>query len=63
LRDGDIVRLDAIAGTLECLSADFATRDPVTVDLTANGFGIGRELFEAFRRGVGPATSGAALVV
>jgi phosphogluconate dehydratase len=63
LRDGDIVRLDAVAGRLDCLAADFETRSPVTEDLSANGFGIGRELFEAFRRNVGPAETGGAVVV
>ncbi|MCX7890376.1 MAG: phosphogluconate dehydratase [Rhodobacteraceae bacterium] len=62
LRDGDVVRLDAVAGTLST-TADLASRPPVEADLSANGRGIGRELFEVFRRGVGPATSGAALVV
>ena len=63
LRDGDIVRLDAVAGTLTVLAQDFAARTPVTVDLSANEFGIGRELFAAFRRHVGSADSGAALVL
>jgi phosphogluconate dehydratase len=35
----------------------------VTTDLSANEFGIGRELFAAFRRGVGTADTGAALVL
>ena len=63
LRDGDIVRLDAEAGTLTCLAEDFEGRTPVTADLSKNAHGIGRELFAAFRRNVGPATSGAAVVV
>lgn len=63
LQDGDIVRLDADAGTLEVLNEDFADRTPVTADLSANGFGIGRELFEVFRQNAGPASSGAATVV
>ncbi len=63
LRDGDIVRLDADAGTLTCLAADFDTRVPVTADLSANETGIGRELFAAFRRNVGSADQGASLVV
>jgi phosphogluconate dehydratase len=63
LRDGDIVRLDAVAGTLTALVDGFDARTPITVDLSANAFGMGRELFEPFRRMVGPATSGAALVV
>ncbi|MDE3079545.1 MAG: dihydroxy-acid dehydratase, partial [Paracoccaceae bacterium] len=63
LRDGDIVRLDADAGRLEVLAEDFDSRTPVTADLSANHFGTGRELFEVFRRNVGPATSGAATVI
>jgi phosphogluconate dehydratase len=63
LRDGDRVRLDADAGTLEVLEADFAARAPVTIDLSANSRGHGRELFEMFRQNAGPATSGAASVV
>jgi phosphogluconate dehydratase len=63
LRDGDIVRLDAGAGRLDCLAPDFDARAPVTADLSANRHGIGRDLFEAFRRHVGDATTGAAVVV
>ncbi|WP_353474600.1 phosphogluconate dehydratase [Salipiger sp. H15] len=63
LRDGDIVRLDAGAGTLQCLTEGFETREAVTADLSGNGHGVGRELFEAFRRNVGLASNGAAVVV
>ncbi|MGL4235530.1 phosphogluconate dehydratase [Tabrizicola sp.] len=63
LRDGDIVRLDAVAGTLTALVPDFESRTPVTADLSANEHGIGRELFAAFRRGVGSADTGGALVL
>ncbi|MDV7270136.1 phosphogluconate dehydratase [Thioclava sp. A2] len=63
LKDGDLVRLDAVSGAIECLEADFASRQPVTADLSGNAHGIGRELFEAFRRNVGPATTGGAVVV
>ena len=63
LRDGDIIRLDATAGTLTVLAADFDSRAPVVPDLSARQHGAGRELFEAFRRNVGPATTGAAVVV
>lgn len=62
LRDGDIVRLDAVAGTLST-SADLSGRTLIRPDLSANSHGIGRELFEAFRRNVGPAETGAAVVV
>ena len=63
LRDGDIVRLDAVAGTLTVLAADFDSRTPVIADLSANEHGLGRDLFAAFRRNVGSADTGAALVV
>ncbi|MBE0554196.1 MAG: phosphogluconate dehydratase [Rhodobacteraceae bacterium] len=62
LRDGDVVRLDAVAGTLST-AADLSGRTVVRPDLSANGHGIGRELFEAFRRNVGTAETGAAVVV
>ena len=62
LRDGDIVRLDAVAGTLST-TADLSGRTLIRPDLSANSHGIGRELFEAFRRNVGPAETGAAVVV
>jgi len=63
LRDGDLVRLDAVAGTLTALVTEFDTRPAATADLSANRWGIGRELFDAFRRNVGPATAGAGVVV
>lgn len=63
LRDGDVVRLDAVAGTLTALVPGFDARPLVEADLSANEHGIGRDLFGAFRQYVGPATEGAALVV
>ena len=63
LRDGDIVRLDAVAGALSVLADDFETRAPVQADLSANRHGIGRELFEAFRRNVGTSETGASVVL
>ena len=62
MRDGDVVRLDAVAGTLST-TADLSGRTMVRPDLSANAHGIGRELFDAFRRNVGPAETGAAVVV
>jgi len=63
LRDGDIVRLDAEAGTLEALvdAAEFESRETTLPDLSANGHGMGRELFEGFRRMAGRADAGAAV--
>ncbi len=63
LRDGDVVRVDAVAGRIEALVEDFETRAPVEADLSANGVGIGRELFAAFRANVGDSTQGAGVVV
>ncbi len=65
LRDGDVIRLDAEAGLLEVKvdAAEFAAREPARPDLSRNHHGIGRELFAAFRAAVGPAESGAAVVV
>jgi len=38
-------------------------RTPAEADLTGNGTGVGRELFEMFRNTVGPATEGAGVVL
>ncbi|MFL5011932.1 phosphogluconate dehydratase [Rhizobium sp.] len=64
IREGDIIRLDAVKGTLELLvdAADMAEREPVTVDLSDNEFGMGRELFAPFRRAVGPSDQGASVL-
>ncbi|MGF1625046.1 MAG: phosphogluconate dehydratase [Alphaproteobacteria bacterium] len=63
LRDGDMIRLDAVAGTLEALvpAAELAARRPADADLGANSWGTGRELFTAFRSAVGSAESGATI--
>jgi len=63
LRDGDLIRVDAVSGKIDVLTEGALDRAPVTPDLSANRFGIGRELFEVFRQNAGPATSGAANVV
>lgn len=59
LQDGDIVRVDAVAGLLEILTPDVLDRTPATADLSGNEFGLGRELFAGFRRTVGTADTGA----
>jgi len=63
LKDGDRIRVDAVAGTIEVLEPGFEARAPVLPDLSRNRHGHGRELFEAFRRSVGPAVTGAAVVL
>jgi phosphogluconate dehydratase len=52
VQTGDIVRLDAEAGTLTVLvsEADLAARPQAVADLAANGWGTGRDLFGVFRR-------------
>lgn len=62
LCDGDLVRLDAITGTLDCLSPDFAARPPATADLSANEEGLGRELFALFRANAAAADQGASVL-
>ena len=63
LRDGDIIRLDATTGTIEVKGVDLSTRTPATADLSGNGNGVGRELFEVFRQNVGLAAEGAGVAV
>jgi phosphogluconate dehydratase len=62
IRDGDIVRLDAEAGTLEVNvpAPELAKRKVPAVDLTANEYGVGRELFAGLRQLVSRADQGAA---
>ena len=63
LQDGDVIRLDAVNGTLEVLSPDVQSRASATPDLSDNGHGIGRELFEVFRQTAGTSDTGAGVVV
>jgi phosphogluconate dehydratase len=60
VRDDDIIRLDSVRGTLEAhVSEESWNRRPMaTADLTANTFGMGRELFRAFRASAAPAEEG-----
>jgi phosphogluconate dehydratase len=63
VRDGDRVRLDAVAGTLNALvdPAEWASRMPATIGdaAEANAHGLGRELFCGLRRNVLSAEQGA----
>lgn len=61
IHDGDVIRLDADAGTLEVLvpAAEFALRRTADADLIGNEFGFGRELFAGLRQLVGRADHGA----
>jgi phosphogluconate dehydratase len=64
VRDGDVIRVDAPAGTLSVLAdeAEFGGRMPVGADLTPNEFGLGRELFRLFRANAMPAELGAGVL-
>jgi phosphogluconate dehydratase len=63
VRDGDPIRLDAVAGTLDCLAPDFDRRRPADPDLSGSAQGLGRELFAAFRARVGSADAGATAIL
>ncbi|AUH34049.1 phosphogluconate dehydratase [Paracoccus tegillarcae] len=63
VRDGDVIRLDATMGTIDCLADDFDVRKPAQADLSANAEGMGREMFAFFRNNAGLATEGAGCVV
>jgi phosphogluconate dehydratase len=64
VRDGDVIRLDAPAGRLEALvpHEEWIRRDAAKLgqdQRKANGHGLGRELFAAFRRNATEAEEGA----
>ncbi len=63
IREGDMIRIDAIAGTIEVLidGAEFAARKPADADLSHNEYGMGREMFAMFRQLSGPADQGASI--
>ena len=66
VRDGDVLRLDAVAGTLDALvdAAIWSAREPVRLSdaqaqVNGHGHGLGRELFAGMRRNVLSAEQGA----
>ncbi|WP_283136954.1 phosphogluconate dehydratase [Rhizohabitans arisaemae] len=64
VRDGDPIRLDSAAGTLELAvpASELAERTPAGIPSGPEKLiGTGRELFAAFRRTVGPAERGAGI--
>lgn len=63
IETGDLIRLDAVAGTLEVLvEADvLAARELATANLDHYHDGVGRDLFAAFRHVVNGADSGASV--
>ena len=63
LRDGDMIRVDAVAGTIAVVGdrTDWTARPLAEADLSDSHFGIGRELFAPFRDAVGTADRGATI--
>ncbi|UDM15962.1 phosphogluconate dehydratase [Vogesella sp. XCS3] len=61
VRNGDLVRLDANTGELSILvnAAQWASREHVQIDLSANQHGVGRDLFAGFRQLATAAEDGA----
>jgi phosphogluconate dehydratase len=64
VRDGDVIRVDAVAGTLQALvdAETWASRSAATIDPTqaeVNHHDLGRELFAGMRRNVRSAEEGA----
>lgn len=64
IRDGDMIRLDAVNGRLEALvdAAEFVARTPATADLAHHQSGMGRELFGLFRDNAVAADLGAGVL-
>jgi phosphogluconate dehydratase len=65
VRDGDIVRLDSLAGTLavQVSEEEFSRRTVATPALESNGFGMGRDLFRMFRANAAAAEEGGGVCV
>ncbi|MGH1407957.1 MAG: phosphogluconate dehydratase [Aeromonas sp.] len=60
LADGDLLRVDAVNGSLDCLT-DLSGRTQAEIDLTSEQEGWGRELFSVMRRAVSSAECGATI--
>ncbi len=60
LQDGDLLRVDAVTGRLDCLT-DLSGRTQAEIDLTLEQEGWGRELFSVMRRAVSSAECGATI--
>lgn len=60
VRDGDLVRLDSLAGTLDAhvSSAVWDQRTSAPADVSAHDHGVGRELFKLFRANAAEAELG-----
>jgi phosphogluconate dehydratase len=65
VRDGDLVRLDSLAGTLDAHvpGAIWDQRTTAAPDVSANAYGVGRELFKLFRANAAEAERGGGVCV
>jgi phosphogluconate dehydratase len=63
IKNGDLIRIDADAGTLEVIvaAAEWEKRKPASADLSAKQAGVGRELFACFRQLAGRADEGGSI--
>ncbi len=61
IREGDVVQIDAELGTMHVHvpATEWENRRPVSLDLSANQLGVGRELFGLMRANAGSAEEGA----
>jgi len=64
IEDGDMLRIDAVKGTLELHVKEdiLEKRKPASHDLSKSEYGTGRELFQNFRKLVSPADQGASIL-
>jgi phosphogluconate dehydratase len=65
IRDGDVVRLDSFAGTLDAHvpSAVWDQRTHADADVSGNSHGVGRELFKLFRANAAEAEQGGGVCI
>ena len=61
IQTGDLIRLNAKSGELECINSDFLSRPPRTKEIDQQGFG--RELFNNLRQLVTSSEEGASFIL
>ena len=64
LRDGDVIRMDAKRGTLDCLvgTRELMEREPVRMKDEVKGPDLGRSIFSVLRRNLSGASQGASAI-
>ena len=63
LEDGDLIELDAVAGTLNCINFDEVQKRSIKVNQNLNSYGVGRELFNAVRPLITTSEEGASFII